>query len=160
MVSMWLVAVATFLFVVVLFLGIAYYKAHRYGSDVGDATITRGMSGLAGQTVQLQCPPGKVISFTNNNPTTSRGVIVSSGDPGCDGFWQPSGQGQLESFFNSEKTIDVMSSVGPFTDLLSLEGQNSGTWTIPLQNDSRIPTSSCISSTTGQVQFVGTYDCV
>jgi hypothetical protein len=158
--SMWLIALAVGLFIIAFFLGISYYRSYRFGSGIG-AVITRGMSGLSGTTVQLTCPAGKTISFENNNPTTTRGALVCSGNPTCDGFWSTSGQNS--SFYNPTNTIDVMASGSPFTDLLSLEGQNSGSWNIPLPTDTRIPSSSCLSGCSGQgqqLQFIGTYDCV
>ena len=140
------------------FLTYAVFQSVRYGHTLKDTTSTRGMNGSSGQTVQLQCPPGQVISFQNPNANVTRGALTCDGSNGgaCDAFWSTSGQ--YTNFF-TPNIVDVLASGSPFTDISSLAGQNSGTWTVPSPSDSRIPSTSCVRACSS-LDFIGTYDCV
>jgi len=147
-------------FLVFLLVGAAltYFFSYSYGKKLTNNTITKGMSGLSGTTLNLQCPAGQVISFTNNNSTTTRGAMVCSGDLQCDGFYQPaSAGGQTITFFNPTNTIDVFNDTS-FTDIQGCSGKNQCSWQIPSQSDPRL--TGCLKSCSGTLQFIGTYDCI
>ncbi len=147
--------------IVFIFLAYSSISSYFYGKKLRGLTVTRGMSGTSGQTVNLQCSPGQVISFNNTNITTSRGVLLNpaAAGTGCDPFFTPT-TGQSSTFFNPSTTMDLMASGSPF-NLQQCAGQNSCTFTVPLTSDTNI-TSTCLSSNNGvkQISFIGTYDCV
>ena len=155
--SMWTIALLVILIMAVGVMGYNYYSSLSYGSELKSATISRGMNGIAGQTINLTCPSGTVIDFTNPNPTTTRGAIVCTGTSGCDAFW--SAAGQMGNFYTAN-IVDVFATNSPFTDLASLAGKNSGSWTIPTSSDTRIPSGSCLRNCQKPLQFIGTYDCI
>jgi hypothetical protein len=106
------------------------------------------MNGVQGQTVNLVCPPGQVISLAEGNTTAPRAVYICAGDTSCDPFYQPTGQ--TSNFFNTQNTSDVSSQVSA-----ECSGKNTCSWSIP----TNIVTGTC-SSCSGQIQLIGTYDCV
>jgi hypothetical protein len=153
-ISMWEVAIITILVIVAVTFGISYYLSNRLTKTLAGSTITRGMNGLAGTTVSLQCPAGMNISFSNLSPTT-RGALLCSGDASLDAFASPTGS----SMYNTANIVDVFGAGSQFTDLLGCAGANTCSWAIPTTSDPRLagtPVAGC----TGQLQFIGTYDCV
>ena len=145
-------------FLVFLLVGVAltYFFSYQYGKKLTNNTITKGMSGLSGTTLNLQCPAGQVISFLNNNTSTNRGSMVCSGDPQCDGFYQTAGQ--ISNFFNPSNTINVFDDTS-FTDIQGCSGKNQCTWQIPSASDPRL-SGNCLATCAGTLQFIGTYDCI
>jgi hypothetical protein len=147
--------------ILVVVLGIAIYSfimSRRYHGNISSNVMTKGMSGLSGTKVNLQCPAGQVISFKAGNPTSTRGSLVCLGDPKCDAFHQQAGQDT--TFFNPATTIDVFDkTISKFTDIMECENQEQCTWKIPSSSDSRIPVASCLSKCSN-LAFIGTYDCV
>lgn len=151
---MWTVALITILVIGLVTASIAFYLAYAYSKALRGTTITRGMNGLAGDTINLVCPAGQTISFDNSSPTT-RGAIFCSGDANLDAFSPPTGS----SMYNTSNIVDVFAPGSQFTDLLGCEGQPSCSWTVPVATDPRLAGSN-VAGCTGQLQFVGTYDCV
>lgn len=166
MVSAIEVAIITLLSFAVIIVIYTFVMALRYKNKLAKNTSTRGMNGVAGKTLNLQCPPGQVISFQEGNKTSTRGALVCTGSKTgvCDAFWQTTGQNA--TFFNPKTTIDVFAKGSPITDLKEkCSGQNSCSWTVPSKSDSRLPIDpripgSCLSSCDGILSFIGTYDCV
>lgn len=153
-------ALITGLSIALAFLAYSAISSYLYGKKLAGKTTTRGMSGISGQTVVLQCPAGQVISFTNNNPTTSRGVLLAPSAAGtqCDPYFTP-GVGQSQHFFNQGTTMDLMASGNPFS-LSSCEGQNSCSFVVPSPNTQGVSAVSCLAASTSPLSFIGTYDCV
>lgn len=161
--SGWEVALLTILIMAVIVASISLFLSMRYRKTLDTNTITRGMNGIGGSSLTLQCPKGQVISFTNPNPTTTRGALICTGDATCDAFWNPT-TGQTSSFFagtsgGQPASIDVFASGSLFTDIASCEGKESCQWSIPVNSDSRLA-GTCLPGCSGQIAFVGTYDCV
>lgn len=159
--SMLTISFIVFLVFLLIAAAVTLFFSYSYGKKLSNNTMTFGMSGLAGSTVNLQCPAGQVISFTNNNPTTTRGALVCSGNPQCDGF----AGNQLAHFFNTEEpgatAIDVFNN-SSFGDIQGCAGKQQCSWTVPVASDSRLG-GTCLSTCSGsggQLQFIGTYDCV
>lgn len=149
-----------FIIILVMLVGaslITFVYAYRYQRSILQDVTTRGMNGRAGTTLNLTCPAGEVISFKNSNPTVTRGAIICSGDARCDPFFQQ-GIGQSEHFFSQDNTIDVFAD-NRFSELKQCEGKNACNWTIPLSSDNRLA-NTCLGSCSGNIEFVGTYDCV
>lgn len=152
---------------VLLIFGVAtvsylYYKAYEKKKELVQKPTTKGMNGIGGDTVNMSCPSGQVISFDKINATSTRGSLVCLGDTECDGFYQPDGQGK--NFFNPSTTIDVFSAASPFNDIKGCAGKESCSWKIPDDTDSRLPSKratpgSCLKNCKGQIGFIGTYDC-
>ena len=144
-----------------VFLAYSAISSYLYGRKLRGATVTRGLSGQSGQTVNLQCQPGQTISFTNNNPTTSRAVLLAPVFSGatCDPFFTPS-TGQSQTFFNQSTTVDLLASGAPY-NLSACEGRETCTFTVPAPTDSALSglASGCLSQA-GSVSLIGTYDCV
>lgn len=155
-------AVIAGLSVIGLFLAYSAISSYLYGKKLRGATVTRGMSGTSGQVVNLQCSPGQTISFTNNNPTTSRAVLLAPvfTNSSCDPFFTPS-TGQSQTFFNQSTTVDLLASGAPYSLSSSCEGQNSCSFTVPSPTDSSLSglASGCLSQASS-VSLIGTYDCV
>ena len=157
------VAIVVLLIFAVIVVSYSYYGAYQKKKELLQKPSTKGMNGIGGDTINLTCPSGQVISFDKINATSTRGSLVCLGDGTCDGFYQPNGQ--EKNFFNPSNTIDVFSDSSPFTDIKNCKGQQNCSWTIPVQTDSRLPTQSstpgaCLKNCSGNLGFIGTYDCV
>lgn len=117
--------------------------------------ITKGINGMQGQTLNLSCPVGQVISFKNLNKNIYRVALIcgSSGTTSstCDSFTGD----QSKSFYNSN-SIDLTQSDN--FNLKSLEGKNSGSFVVPDATDKRVSGVGCLKGCTN-IQVVGTYDC-
>lgn len=152
------VAVITALSLTLGFLAYSAISSYYYGKKLQGKTTTRGLSGVSGQQLSLQCPSGQVISFANSNKTSSRAVLLAPGAAGtsCDPFFTP-GAGQSQYFFNQANTMDMLSG-NPF-GLASCDGQNSCSFTVPLSSDPRLTSNGCLSGSKS-VSLIGTYDCV
>lgn len=154
-------AIILILVLSIVAVSVSYYYALDKGKGLSGQVSTKGMNGLAGQTVNMSCPSGQVISFSKINNTSTRGSLVCLGDSSCDAFYQPSGQNT--NFFNPSTTVDVFSSSSQFKDIQACEGQQNCSWTIPTSSDTRLPTRStnggCLTSCK-QLAFIGTYDCI
>lgn len=172
------VAIITILVFAVGLIIYSYIQARKYNKVLIQNTSTRGMNGLEGSVVNLVCPVGQVISFKSGNLTSTRGALICSGDTTgkCDAFFQY-GVGQKKNFFNPDTTIDVFSPDSKFTDIKSCEGKQTCSWTVPKKGDRRFPSllkitptnpkakqigpgPGCVGVCTGQIGFIGTYDCV
>lgn len=145
--------------IMLIFLSYSAISSYFYGKKLKGATVTRGISGTSGQTVNLQCSPGQVISFSNPNPSTSRAVLLVPEAAGtvCDPFFTPS-VGQSVNFFNQNATLDLLASGSPFT-LAGCAGNNSCVFTVPSPTDSNLVGSQCLSQA-ASISLIGTYDCV
>ena len=162
--GMFQIGFIVFLVFLVIGAALTLFFSYQYGRKLTNNTTTKGMSGLAGTTINMQCPAGQVISFTNNNTYTTCGALVCSGNPQCDGF---AGGNQLANFFNPTTTIDVMNDTS-FTDLQGCAGKQQCNWNVPVASTNPVNSDprlagKCLSTcagTNGQLQFIGTYDCV
>jgi hypothetical protein len=160
------VAIMVLLIFAVIVVGYLYYGAYQKKNELIQKPSTKGMNGIGGDTINLTCPAGQVISFDKINTTSTRGSLVCLGDSTCDAFYQP--DGQEKSFFNPSNTIDVFSASSPFKDIKNCAGQQTCSWTIPDKTDSRLPKQSstpgaCLKDCSGPsatLGFIGTYDCV
>lgn len=138
---------------------LTFFTSYRQRSKIASSVVTRGLNGVAGQTLQLQCPAGSVISL--KEASTPRAVYVCSNptssnfeSPSCDPYYQGS-NGQFSSYFNPATTIDVSSTVSA-----ACAGKNSCSWTVPSSSSSDVATICNGMSCAGEIQLIGTYDCV
>jgi hypothetical protein len=153
------VALMTALGIGVAILAYSAISSYLYGRKLAAKTVTRGMSGTSGQTVNLQCPSGQVISFSNTNPTTSRGVLLAPSGAGgsCDPYFTQ-GSGQTQHFFNQSSTMDLLASGNPY-NLSACEGREECSFTVPSPGDPNLGQVPCLSQASS-ISFIGTYDCV
>lgn len=145
-----------FFFVLVIVGFLILYKSFEYHKNLSSKTITRGMNGSQGKTVNLTCPSGQKIKTYKAN------YICTSASPyetqSCDPFW--STEGQLTNFFNPSNTLDISSQISSQCD-----GKETCSWTVPSGSSvgicqQKTSGSSNGSPCIGKLQLVGTYDCV
>jgi hypothetical protein len=155
------VIVVTTLIMLAIAMVVSYIASIFFGKKLASYVITRGMNGMQGTTLNLSCPVGQVIDFTNNNPKTTRGALICTGDASCDAF---ANYDQNNTFYNPATSIDVFGAGSPFTDLQKCAGQQTCPWTVPLKTDVRLaasgPYQGCLQRCLGKIAFVGTYDCI
>lgn len=144
--------------VILLFIGIAvivtFVYAKRYNKDLSTRTVTRGLNGMEGKTINLQCPSGQKINIYKANYICSSGTSIEN--PVCDPFWKSSGQNT--TFFNPSTTLDKKTEIAN-----NCNGKEQCTWQIPFGTTINIcGTASAPNSQicSGKLQLVGTYDCV
>lgn len=131
---------------------------YRKRDEINEKTVTKGLNGIQGQTLNLSCPAGQTISFLNKNQGNMYRVALICGDvsgtnaSACDSFVGD----QTQSFYNSN-SIDVVNT--PTFNLNDLEKKNSGSFVIPDGSDPRVNKVGCLGSCK-QIQVVGTYDCI
>ena len=140
---MWEYVIVLMLIVIFIVMGTTLFTSHRFKNQLASTTMTRGVNGNGGDNLTLTCPAGQSISFTNNNPTAPRVVLI------CE-TCNPYPSDQTTSFYNSTTTEDVSSQLST-----TCGGKNSCTFSVP----TTFTTSAC-SCPSGSVQIVGTYDCV
>lgn len=141
----------------VLIAVVSWWMSRSYSETLYQSSITKGMNGLSGDTIQLACPLGQVIAFPNDNPTTTRGAIFCPGMSTCDAFFNPS-KGQATSFF-SPNIVDVLGNLSSFPALSACAGQQSCSFTVPSASDLTIG-PACVKGCKNSLAFVGTYNCV
>lgn len=127
--------------------------AYRENTKINNRTITRGINGIQGQTINLSCPSGQTISFSNPNTTLSRVALICGSKLSCDSFTGD----QTKSFYNSN-SIDLVTTPSTL-NISSLQGKNSGSFVVPNSSDPRVNSVGCLGGC-NNIQVVGTYDCV
>jgi hypothetical protein len=155
------IVVMVVLFVILTLAVITTITSYTHSKSLESATITRGLNGVAGQSITLQCPAGQSISLQNTNPTTPRAVYVCSSPTSqnfesqtCDPYYQGL-SGQYSSYFNPSTTRDVSATIQAQCD-----GKNSCQIIVPAASDSSVAGICNGSTCTGEIQLIGTYDCV
>lgn len=157
------IGIVVILVAAVLIVGVSYIYSFYFKNGISGKTVTRGMNGLEGTTINLSCPTGQVINFDSYNSVILRGVLFCSASdkgensppPSIDGFFQR--KGQNKNFFNPAATIDLTSDSSPFS-LKSCKGKNSCSFTVPDNTDANV--KKVLGGCTGKIAMVGTYDCV
>jgi hypothetical protein len=160
------VALITGLTILLAALAASAISSYLYGKKIRGKTVTRGMSGSSGQTVNLSCEAGQVISFTNTNTSNSRAVLTAPGGAGgtCDPYFT-SPTGQSVNFFNQVTTMDLLASGAPY-GLAACAGQQTCSFTVPAPGDAPLSGTPCLMvvqqppAVTQPLNFIGTYDCV
>jgi hypothetical protein len=142
-----------------VFIATSAILAYLYSKKLDGKTITRGLTGTSGQTLQLQCPEGQTIGFSNPNPSVSRAALVNINAAGtsCDPFFTP-GSGQTTTFYNSTAIVDLLAASSS-SGLSACEGKNSCTFTVPLPSSTLVSGNTCLSEA-ATLSLIGTYDCV
>lgn len=143
----------------VFFIGLlvfGFFKTFHYGRQLAGNTITRGLNGIGGTTLNITCPSGQKITVNKANYICTSGMGIEN--TGCDPYYQQ--DGQQTTFFNPNNTLDVTSTLGT-----QCNGKASCSISIPSSQ-----TSICGQSGPGQnnggpcpsgsqIQLIGTYDC-
>lgn len=145
--------------ILLLFTGIsifAFISSEKYNRQLSSKTLTRGLNGIGGSTVNLQCPSGQTINIYKANYVCTSNSSFEN--PGCDPYWQTSGQ--KSTFFNPLNTYDVSADMKN-----ECNGKSSCSWNVPSGSSVNICGQSSANSLngtacTGQLQLIGTYDCV
>ena len=164
-VGTWELAFVLLFLVLVPVLIFLIVRAYRFKKVLNDKVITRGLSGVAGSTVNLTCPAGQKISiyranYICTNPTANAdGTSFESTT--CDPFY--SSGGQEMSIYNPATTLDAVNNPGQimsqYNPVVKCNGQQKCSFTVPSVDPSQ--TGMCNGTTcTGTIQLVGTYDCV
>lgn len=155
------VSFITILVIIFVLLIVSNILAYRESSKINSKVVTRGINGLQGQTINLSCPAGQTISFSNPNATLARVALVcgSAYASQCDSFTGD----QTKSFYNAN-SINLITTPTSL-NISSLQGKNSGSFTVPDASDPRVntpTTSTCLKGlqSCSNIQVVGTYDCV
>lgn len=159
---MWDVIFIFLLLLVAIIVVTSFGFSEKYNLDLTSRTYTFGLNGIAGDTINMSCPSGKSIQVEKAHYICTSGTqnISSNGqfeNPNCDPFWQSTGQNT--TFFNPANTVDYTSTLSKMCN-----GSNSFSFQIP-QSIINIcgqtsPNSLKGTPCDGQLQLVGTYDCV
>lgn len=148
------IAILLILLVIFGYVSYMFVRSRMYAHSINSSTLSRGLNGIGGQTITLQCPSSHNISlyravYFKTNPNTN-GVE----DDSIDAFY--STNGQMSSLYNfTDQTSDGKARAVDATqdpNLNAANGKNKFTFTIP--------TSYSELSNTGTLHLVGTYDCV
>lgn len=151
------------------------YRANKFKKTLSGRSVTRGLSGVAGATVNLSCPSGQKISVYKANYICTNPQVTAGGtsheSSTCDPFFQPD-VGQSTSFYNPDTTLDLVNgptTVNPqYNVVAKCNGSRTCSFVVPSVDPSmsgtmcNIPgqTPSSCTSNGGTIQLVGTYDCV
>lgn len=145
-----------FFFALVIVGMIILYKSYEYNKKLTSQTLTRGMNGSQGKTVNMTCPAGQKIKVFKAHYVCTNGTFYE--DSSCDPYWSPNGQ--LTNFFNPSNTLDVAGQIGQ-----KCNGSETCEFKVPdgsgigicgQKNPGTLNGSPC----SGILQLIGTYDCV
>lgn len=152
----WEIAFVIILMLIGCSLIFTFITSYKFKKNLDQKILTRGMNGIEGSTINMTCPSGQKIKVYKANYVCSSGSITEN--PECDPYWRTSGQ--KSNFFNPLNTFDVSSQISS-----SCDGKELCVWNIPKGSSMKICGQSSGNTLdgsvcTGQLQLIGTYDCV
>ena len=143
--------IATIMFLLIL-TGLAIWSfavADLYGSYAKTTSVTRGLTGEAGDTVVLSCPGGRVISVDSATQTCT--------NPDSNGFENSTTDAMTsttQGSFDPNTTVDLTSEIGG-----EANGETNYSYSFNPLNPYTPQSGGSSVSCGGTIQLIGTYTC-
>jgi len=123
--------------------------AREYSNYVNNTSVTRGLTGESGDTIEMKCPGSRVISVDSatqicTNPD-SNGIENSTTDPMSS---------EIQGAFDPNTTADITNDIGN-----EANGKNSYSYEFNPLNPYTPQNGGSSVSCGGKIQLIGTYTC-